>query len=150
MQIKYLHEESKPILPAVGDIRILPVLQYNHDPSVESPKTPTGKIRVARCCKLLEHHAVYEFLGENAPAKAVPFEIVEDYGYTTIDAAIKWILNSYMVDIIESSKSKTYSFSGDISEYYTKLEQLVKLSRQVLKEADKAKKIYEKTITEGN
>ena len=150
MQIRYLHEDSKPILPAVGDIRILPTLQYTHDPTIEDPKVPIGKIQVVRCCKLLEHHAVYEFLGENDLQKAIPFELVETFGYLTIDEAIKWILNAFMADIIEESKSKSYSFSGNISEYYLKLENLVKLSRQVLKEADKAKKIYEKTITEGN
>ena len=149
MQIQYLHEKSKPILPAVGDIRVLPVLQYNHDPSAEAPKVPTGKIRIARCCKLLEHHAVYEFLGEDKEkAEAVPFELIEKYGYLTIDDGIKWILNSFMSDIIESSKTESRSFLGNTSEYYLKLEHLVKLSRQVLKEAEKAKSVYEKTLTE--
>lgn len=150
MQIKYLHEENKPILPAVGDIRILPVLQYNHDPSIETPKVPTGKIRVACCRKLLEHHAVYEFLGENVPLSAIPFELVENYGYTSIDEAIKWILNSFMSDIIENSKKQKYSFTDNVSEYYLKLENLVKLSRQVLKEAEKAKKIYQNFLEKEN
>lgn len=152
MQIQFLHEINKPIIPAIGDIRILPSLEYECNKSNKKQKTPIGKIKVARCCKVLEHHVVYEIIGENCPAKAIPLELAESWGVINIDEAIKWILNSFMEGIIKESTKNTlesYSFVGNISEYYLNIENLVRLSRQVLKEADKAKNIYQRFIEKG-
>lgn len=146
MQLRYLHQETKPILPAIGDIRFLPTLQYQHDPKIEQPKTPKCQIDVAKCVEVLDHHVVYEVLGKDFQ-KAIPFEIVETFGYLSIDDCIRWILNSFMQDVISrhsKNSESMFSSSSDISDYYIELKDLVLLSRQVLKEAEKAKSLYAK------
>lgn len=148
MQLKYLHQETNPILPAVGDIRFLPTLQYCHDPDIEKPKTPKCWINVAKCVEVLDHHVVYEIL-EKDLKKAIPFELANSFGYLSIDDCIRWILNSAMSDIVKrhsKNSDEMFDKNSDIQNYYTELKDLVLLSRQVLKEADRAKSIYSKEI----
>jgi len=155
-KIRYLHEDLSPILPAIGDIRILPTLNFNYDPTFEKPKTPLCKFDVVKCVKHLEHHVVFENL-ENKRQTAVPFEMAANHGYLSIDEAMKWILNSYMESIIKFSKENiSYNMfsslkdNSQIAEYYEKLKDLVLLSRNVLKEAEKAKRLYQKELERKN
>ena len=70
-----------------------------------------------------------------------------------IDSAVKWILNSFMSDIISSTKKDSVdalSVPSSVSDYFTKLKDLVVLSREVLKEAERARKILLTTINKGN
>ena len=143
MEIKYLHESMAPILPAIGDVRFLP--EYNLD-------EPCCSIKAIKCVKYLEHHVVFEDL-KTKENIAVPYETVERYGLLSIDEAIKHILNSYMLNIIDSTKENlsydVFSIqNGDsqISKYYGKLKDLVLLSRQALKEAEKTKNLYEEEL----
>ena len=128
----------KPILPALGDIRVVPFLLYK---SFQNGKeeVPIGKISIVKCVELQKHHAVYEYVGEDR-AEAIPFEMIETWGLLSIDAAVKWILNSFMQDIVLISEKDQTS---DISKYFNMLKDLVMLSRSVLKEAEKAKKRLE-------
>lgn len=144
MQLKYLHQETNPILPAVEDIRFIPTLEYKHDCQVERSKTPKCQIDVAKCVEVLEHHIVYEFLGKDF-RKAIPYELADKFGYLSIDDCIRWILNSFMQDIIDrhsKNSSSMFSNNSEIQDYFSELKDLVLLSRQVLKEADKAKNLY--------
>ena len=150
MHVKYLHDIEKPLLPAIGDVRIIANLDF-------SKKNPNGQIRIAHCIDVSEHHAIYEILGEKENAIAIPFEIIQNWGFESIDSAIKWILNTFLQSIIDGSKnniseysSSTLSISDSISDYYSKLENLVSLSRQLLKEAEKTKNIYLKFLEKTN
>lgn len=144
------------MLPAIGDIRIFPTLNFNYDPTCEKPKTPVCKLDVAKCVKHLEHHVVFENV-ESRQQIAIPFEMAVDYGYLSIDEAMKWILNSFMESIIKSSKENvSYNMfsslkdDSQIGEYYEKLKDLVLLSRNVLKVAEKAKSLYQKELERKN
>ena len=142
MQLKYLHQESQPLLPAIGDIRFVPSLE------TKDGKAPKCKIEVTKCVKILDHHVVYEILGKDIQ-EAIPYELVNHFGFLSIDDCVKWILNSSMQKIIDahSNNSETmFSNSTEISEYYVKLKDLIMLSRQALKEADKAKNFYSKEL----
>lgn len=148
MQLRYLHQDSNPILPAIGDVRFLATLEYSKDKVDEKPKSPRCEISVAKCVEIAEHHVIYEILGKNLK-KAVPYEIVDSFGYLSIDDCIRHTLNSFIEDIVRRhSKDSVSMFSNnsDISEYYVDLKDLLLLSRQVLKEADKAKNLYVKEI----
>ena len=151
-KLSYLHETLQPLLPAVGDVRILPTLNLNYDPSCEKSKTPVCKLDVVKCVKHLDHHAVFENV-ESKKQIAIPFEMAEKYGYLSIDEAMKWILNSFMETIIKQSKENvSYNLfsslkdDSKISEYYEQIKDLVLLSRNVLKMAEKAKSIYQKEL----
>ena len=133
MDIKYPHEDINPILPAVGDIKIFSKLK-----NIE--KIPNAKIEIGKCIELLEHSAIYEIIGKNY-AISIPFEIIEKYGLSSIDEAIKTILNEYIDYVKDENKNEYSSEKTTISDYYNRLKNLMLLSRQVLKEADKAKKI---------
>lgn len=151
MEIRYLHETMQPLLPALGDIRVIPVLKYKtqQDGQIERPY---GKIYIVKCIEIKDHHAIYEYLGENK-AEAIPFEVIENWGMLNIDSAVKWILNSFMSDIISSTKKDSVdalSVPSSVSDYFTKLKDLVVLSREVLKEAERARKILSTTINKGN
>lgn len=141
-KIRYLHESMKPLLPAVGDIRVLPTLKYSFATPGKNEK-PVGKIHVVRCVEIKEHHAVYEYLDEDR-LEAIPFEMIDTWGMLNIDAAVKWILNAFMSDLIETSKKSNsidaMSISSEMSEYFNRLKDLVVLSREVLKEAERARK----------
>ena len=145
MEIRYLHEITNSILPAVGDVRIVPQLLYKAVQNGQKEEVPVGKISVVKCIKMQDHHAIYEYIDENR-AEAIPYEMIETWGLLSIDAAVKWILNSFMKDIIAISEKNS---SGDLSNYFTMMKDLVMLSRNVLKEAEKAKKKMAKaTFTE--
>lgn len=155
-KIRYLHEDMSPILPAVGDIRILPILNFNYDPNLEKPKIPICKLKVVKCVEHLEHHVVFKDI-KTEEQIAIPLEMAVNYGYLSIDEAMKWILNSYMESIIAFSKEKTsynvfssFKDNSQISEYYERMKNLVLLSRNVLKEAEKAKNLYEKELERKN
>lgn len=144
------------MLPAIGDVRILPTLDLNYDPSCEKPKTPICRLDVVKCVKHLEHHVVFENI-ESKQQIAVPYEMAVNYGYLSIDEAMKWILNSYMESIIKSSKENvSYNMfsslkeDSQIGEYYEKIKDLVLLSRNVLKSAEKAKTLYQKELERKN
>lgn len=146
MQIKYLHELQKPMLPAVGDIRVFAELTLKKD-SIQENERPVGKIRIVRCVQILEHHAIYEFIGDkNHSAISIPFELIQDWGFQSIDSAITSMLNAYMKTIIDLSSHETSSGMFAVSSYYKKMENLMILSRQLLKEADDAKKTYQKFL----
>ena len=141
-QIKFLHDELNPIVPGIGDIRIVPEL--NCSSYDDSSKKPSCSIRVAQCVSILEHHVVYEFLNDKSK-KAIPLEIINSWGMSEIDEAVKWILNSYMQFILDLSDKRKYSSNG-LSEYFSAIQNLVLLSRSALKEANKAKKSIETVV----
>lgn len=146
MQTKYLYEKTNPLLPSIGDIRIVSETKY------DSKNIPSVKINVVKCVEIRNHHVVYEFLGTNY-REAIPFELIESWGYLSIDSAVKNTLNAYMEKIINSTTcetSETFSVPSNLSDYFTGLKNLFVLSRQVLKEAEKARKIYSNTISKEN
>lgn len=147
MRIKYLHEDVNPIIPAIGDIRICYELTYSNSKfeAVDDVLVPKATISVARCVEIKEHHVVYELIGKKY-CLAIPFEMLDTFGVASIDAAIVNIVNQYMTEIISNSNNNSFDFvkKSIISTYYSKLKNLVVLSRQVLKEAEKAKQILSK------
>lgn len=144
-KIIYLHEEMYPIIPGLGDVKICPTLD------VLNAKCT---IEVAKCVSLLDHHVVYQF--SDGTEKVIPLEVIDKWGMSNIDNAVKWILDSYMRIIIEEdcSNERKYCYSSsdkDISQYFEKIQKLMSLSRQALKEAERAKRNLEKLLeTEGN
>lgn len=135
----YLHEEMCPIVPGLGDVRICPTLDF---------KNAKCSIEVAKCVSILDHHVIYQF--SNGSEKAIPLEIIEKWGMTNIDSAVKWIINTYMNILIKESyldeRKYCYSSEEDISQYFEKIQKLMSLSRQALKEAEKAKRNLEKLL----
>lgn len=148
MQIRYVHQNIKPLLPALGDLRIVSELRFKSDPTIEEEKPPEVKFHIARCIELSEHHVFYEFIGEDF-CEAVPYELVENYGYLSMDEAIKHTIDSYMRSAIDSKispVSSMFAVGKEISEYFVKLQNLVILSKQTLKEAEKAKRVYQQAL----
>lgn len=148
MQIVYEHQETKPILPALGDVRLIAELSYDSSSILKEDRIPKTKISVVKCVEILEHHVVYEFL-EEKKRLAIPFEKAEKWGFTNIDSAIRWIIDTYLNDVLKTKKNESiemFSVSNGIEEYFEKLQHLVILSKQTLKEAEKAKRIFQRNI----
>ena len=130
-----------PILPGIGDIRIISKLIPTKTTSKnDALMMPTPVIDIGKCIELQAHAAVYEILDKNYSI-VIPFELIEKYGHSSIDEAVKNLLNEYMMSIVASDEGKYLSNRISIADYYEKLKNLMLLSRQVLKEAEKAKKI---------
>lgn len=150
MQIRYIHQKLKPLLPAIGDIRIVPELMFKNAKN-EADRQPEAKFHVAKCVRLEDHHVFYEFVGEDV-CEAIPFEMAEKYGFLSMDLAIRWIIDSYMKYVMETEKQDStnmFVVGNCISEYFTKLQFLVGLSKQTLKEAEETKNLFQKYISKN-
>ena len=134
-----LFKKMNVITPVKGDIRLVAELLYAKD------GRPYGKIHTAKCTETTDTHAIYEFIGEDKEI-VVPYELTEDYGFININDAVKDVLDRFLKEKLITAK--TDISKNGLTAYYDEIKNFVILSRQMLKEAEVARKrVYEKDIS---
>lgn len=145
IQLEYLYQLKTPLLPAIGDIRLM----YTYTEAKEKNQKPKLVFHVLECIKVCEHSATYEFLEENQNGKTrqivVPFESIDNFGYSNTNNMIKDFINGLMLKMIKSSNSSDFSTSfspnNDFVEYSKNLQDIFILYRLALKEANRVNAI---------